>query len=427
MLRGLAALLATVAAVGACTEDLDTRAACPALCPNQDVTLRDTIIDAVVLDTTLPNYPGKGAEAVLLVASQGSTLDTRAVVRFDSLIRTFSRSATDTGVAITSLSTSRLRVSVDTANSVLTAPFTVSAYDVDTPDVDPSDAAVLAAFDAAAPLGSVSYASKKAVLGDTISIPLDPARIAAKLSGGKRIRLGIRVSSAAPARLRLQATNAASAGLAPTLFYDPTDSTDAISALVVLPTSAAPAASPTLGFNARDYTVTAAGGAGAVARDELGVGGLPARRVYMRFAIPPSILDSTTIVRAQLLLTQRPAPDVGVSSVSLVPMLAIAGRDVTDPARAALIALGPEVASLGLSAVTLDPTASGLRTVEVGGVLRGWRAPIYNQTPRALVLRVADEGFQPGQLRFYSSEATNPSVRPRLRVTYVPLVTFGLP
>jgi len=74
-LIAVVALVATVALLGACTEDLDTKAACPSLCPNQDVTLRDTILDAVALDTTLPNYPGKGGEAYLLVASQG-TLDT---------------------------------------------------------------------------------------------------------------------------------------------------------------------------------------------------------------------------------------------------------------------------------------------------------------------------------------------------------------
>jgi hypothetical protein len=425
-MRGLA-LLAAVAVLGACTEDLETKAACPSLCPNQDVTLRDTIVSAVVLDTTLSNYPGKGAESFLFVASQGSVLDTRAVVRFDSLLRKFDRSATDTGVAITSVTRARVRFSVDTTNSVLTAPFTVNVYDVDTPAVDPSDAAVLAAFDAGQLLGSVTFASKSAILGDTISIPLDPAKVAEKITGGKRIRVGVRVASSAPARLRLYATSGSTAGLTPALFYDPTDSTDAIAPLVVTTASFAPAASTTLEFNARDYTIAAVGGAGPVASDEIAVGALPARRVYMRFAIPSYILDSTTIVRAQLILSQRPAPNVGSSSVSLVPMLGIAGRDVTDPARAALIAIGPEVASLGLTAVALDPTASGLRTVEVGSIVRGWRASLYDTTPRAMVLRVGNEGYEPGELRFYSSEAADPNVRPRLSITYVPQVTFGLP
>ena len=62
-----------------------------------------------------------------------------------------------------------------------------------------------------------------------------------------------------------------------------------------------------------------------------------------------------------------------------------------------------------------------------GAVVRGWRAPVYDVTPRALVLRVADEGYEPGELRFYSSEAADPALRPRLRITYVPRVTFGQP
>jgi hypothetical protein len=108
-------------------------------------------------------------------------------------------------------------------------------------------------------------------------------------------------------------------------------------------------------------------------------------------------------------------------------MLGLAGPNITDPGRAALIAIGPEVTTLGLAALPLDPTSSGVRTLELGNVVRGWRGAIYDRTPRALVLRVGDEGFEPGELRFYSSEAADPNLRPRLSITYVPQVTFGLP
>ena len=426
-LRGLAVALAAVAVLGACTEDLSTKAACPSLCPNQDVALRDTTISAVVLDTTLPNFPAKGSESFLLVASDGSALDTRAVARFDSLVRTFNRSATDTNVAITSLSRAKVRFAVDTAKSVLTAPVTISVYDVDTPEIDPSDAAVLAAFTAEHLLGTTTIASKGAITGDSISVALDPAKVLAKVTGNQRVRLGVRVTSSAPTRLRLYGTTGAAAGLTPALVYDPTDSTDAIGPLIIGTRSLAPAAASALEFNMRDYTVVAAGGAAPLASDELAVGALPARRVYMRFDIPPSLLDSTTIVRASLLLTQRPSPGVNRSAVTLVPMLGLAGRDITDPSRAALVALGPEISSLGLSTLALNPGDAGARLVELASVVRGWRAPVYDVTPRALVLRVADEGYEPGELRFYSSEAADPALRPRLRITYVPRVTFGQP
>ena len=425
--RRLAPLaLALVAlASAACTETLDTSAACPALCPNQDVTLRDTTIDAVVLDTTLSNFPAKGAEDVLLVASHGAALDTRAVLRFDTLPRTFNRSATEINVPITSLTTARVRFSVDTGGSVLSAPVTVSLYDVDTPELDPTDAASLALFTEDRLLGSRTLASK-AEIGDTLRVSLDPAKVGAKVSGGQRLRLGVRVSSAAPVELRLIATTTSAPGSAPVLTVDPTDSTDAVVPLATGTSSAASAASPTLQFNARDYLLVAAGQQ-PVPSDALVVGGLPARRVYMRFDIPAALLDSATIVRASLLLTQRPSAGVNpTTGVPLVPMISLAGRDITDLARAALVVAGPETIS-GLASVTLNPGEQGLRIVELASIIPGWRSDIYDVNPRAIVLRVGGEGFVPGELRFYSTEATDPTVRPRLRINYVPRVTFGVP
>src|SRR6202020_1498068 len=40
----------------------------------------------------------------------------------------------------------------------------------------------------------------------------------------------------------------------------------------------------------------------------INVGGNPGRRAYLRFNIPSHIVDSSTIVRATLILTQRPIP-----------------------------------------------------------------------------------------------------------------------
>jgi hypothetical protein len=45
---------------------------------------------------------------------------------------------------------------------------------------------------------------------------------------------------------------------------------------------------------------------------------------------------------------------------------------------------------------------------------------------RALVLRAAAEGAQAGEIRFYSNEA-RADLRPRLRISYIPRVQFGIP
>jgi hypothetical protein len=437
------ALAAGVA--GACTEDVDSSAACPALCPKETVALRDTTLDIVRVDTvggrvdttfvvsidsTLAPFPARGSEPLLLVSNRGAELDARTVVRFDSLVRTFDRSSTETGVAITSLVGAGVRFSVDTAGSTLTAPFTVNVYDVDTPDADPGDAQLLPLFTAERLLGSRTFAAK-ADVKDSLKVGLDAARIAAKLSAGQRIRLGVQLTSNAPTTLRLVASGATASNSDPMLSYDPTDTTDAVKAIVIAPRSSAPADVPSVAANLSDYTVVASAPP-ALERDALVVGGIPARRTYLRFAIPAALLDSTTVVRATLLLTQRPSsgPDP-TAAVTVSSGVVIASGDVRDIGRATSVAtnvLSTGGGTFQLPTLDAKPGESGVREFDIASVVRYyWKTSLVHDNPRALVLRLNNEGVVPGELRFYSNEAVDRAVRPRLKLTYIPRTEFGVP
>ena len=82
--------LPLVAALGACTEDLQTGGTCPVLCPGQEIVIRDTVLEGiVVLDTNLIGFPFQGSEDPLVLAAWTDTLDIRVVTRFDSLTRQF--------------------------------------------------------------------------------------------------------------------------------------------------------------------------------------------------------------------------------------------------------------------------------------------------------------------------------------------------
>src|SRR3954468_23995132 len=63
--RVLVALTATIA-IAACTETLDAGKSCPLLCPEQEIALRDTVIDAVSSDTTVLGIPPIGSETFLM-------------------------------------------------------------------------------------------------------------------------------------------------------------------------------------------------------------------------------------------------------------------------------------------------------------------------------------------------------------------------
>jgi hypothetical protein len=156
---------------------------------------------------------------------------------------------------------------------------------------------------------------------------------------------------------------------------------------------------------------------------DLIVGGLPARRTYLRFAVPSRFVDSVDVVRASLLLTQRPsgAADPLDTGVTIRPLAVLATNEVTDLIRASELATN----AVGLDTLRLNPTGTGVRALPVVNLVRAWRV-LPAGTPRALVLRSALEGAQAAEVRFYSIEAPA-GLRPRLRLSYVPRTNFGLP
>jgi hypothetical protein len=155
------------------------------------------------------------------------------------------------------------------------------------------------------------------------------------------------------------------------------------------------------------------------------VGGVPSRRAFLRFDIPSRIIDSSTVLRATLLLTQRPNRTIDVKdSVLVVPHLVVAGDEVTDVTRAAVL-LSP----FALDSLVIAPGDSGLREIEIVAALRTWAASGTGtlKPQRAVVLRSSREAFSPFEALFFSRDATDASVRPRLRVSYALRTSFGIP
>jgi hypothetical protein len=76
--------------------------------------------------------------------------------------------------------------------------------------------------------------------------------------------------------------------------------------------------------------------------------------------------------------------------------------------------------------VTFAPRDSGLKEVEIVNALRAWALPISKASQRAIVLRAGPEGMDPRFVSFFSSSAA-PNLRPRLRVSYSPVRSFGVP
>lgn len=418
-------LVALVLSLGlaACGEQLESGAACPALCSGQSLALRDTVVDGVVIDTTLSGFPPRGSSNLLMLANSGDTLDVRYIVRFDSLITTYATGTTP--IDITEIDSAHVRLTIEEELSRFTAPVVFEAYDVDSDAVDSVTTALLPLFTPDRLLGTLTVDS--AVLQDSVRIFLNDAVVLAKIQEKNRLRIGIRVRSVAPVRIAVLTANTASF---PILRYHPALADTTAGFITVLPRSGTPAGEPRIALDFTDYALVAAGQP-PLPPDVIGVGGARGRRIYIRFNLPASIIDSTTIVRATLILTQRPAPTYGFSdSVTIGPQVVIATREITDLSKAALITdtlPGRSPPSIfGLPFVRIPPASSAERSFDIANVARFWRSTTAEQVPQAIVLRSTSEGIWPAEVQFYSMEAAR-ALRPRLQITYLPRSEFGIP
>ena len=416
------ALLATVV-LGACGERLEGGAACPVLCSGESLALKDTVLDAIVLDSTLTGFPPRGSSNLLALVNSGDSIEVRYIVRFDSLpIRYITGSDT---VPITSVDSAFVRIAIEEGLSRFSGPVVFEAYDVDTTAVDSVTAALLPLFRPERLIGTLSVDS--AALKDSVRLFLNNDAVAAKITAGQRLRIGVRVTAAQPVRLAVLSANT---GSSPVLRFDPAPADTTIDFFSVPTRSQTPAGERRIALDFTDYNVVA-GGQLLLPADVIGVGGPRGRRTYFRFELPARITDSTTVIRASLILTQKPASTYGFAdSVTVAPQVVIATSEITDLYKAALITdtlPGNDPPSIfRLPARQMPPGASAERVFDVGEVVRFWRSTSADRVPQAIVLRSTLEGIAPAEAQFYSNEAAA-NLRPRLLITYLPRSEFGIP
>jgi hypothetical protein len=431
----LAIAAAGALAIHGCTEKLEGGRACPILCPDQDVELRDTLVAAVDLDTTLASYPAIGDELQLLLTSRGDTLETRIIIRYDTLPTTYRPPNSPTDAPIEMVDSARLAIRLQFPLRDSTKTMTIEAYDVDTTVTDDADtlaATMLPLFRPDRFLGSLTFkptdidGGEGASATDSIAlIPIDSAYVLAKIQAKARLRVGLLVRAAESAELVFR-----SATLRPQTLSFKVSSDPAVAPKSTGPYSATPA-ERFIANSLSDFVIVARKRPPDTPTEVLAIGGVPGRRGYLRFALPSGIVDSTSVVRATLLLTQYPnrLAAHGADSISLYPQPVSASDRVTDLAKAADL-LTPIFSSALRPVFRLDslrtaPYDSVAVAIEVIGVIQVWRAT-QDQTSRALVLRLPNEGIGPDELYFYSMEAAA-ALRPRLRIVYVPRLGIGLP
>lgn len=425
------AALALAGTLGACSEDLQTGGACPALCPGQGLVVRDTVINpAIVFDSNLVGFPLQGSEDPMLLADRPDTLDVRVVVRYDTLTRVFRRVNDDTLSQIDYIDSAYVTMFLIATNVPTPAQWFIDAYDVyDSTLVDTIPSAVLPLFTPGRFLGTYQ--------GDTaftdtlrVKVPIDTAYLRTLLNTeGRRLRVGFRVRAASSVQFNLRPVDT---GDGPVLTYQPASidttanpDTLARSRFTAQANSLFPRVPLVLGSDLADYQIVVQSPSELVP-NTFTVGGLPGSRAYLRFDLPMWLTDSVGVLRAQLELSQHPV--TGPSSNDTLRLdghLVVASGVVTDLRRAATILSGAGVYMQSTFLVAND--SSNVRLI-VNPLLRLWTTSNTTAArPTAIILRISDEGGTPTALRFHSLTATDPALRPRLRVSYVPAGILGQP
>jgi len=406
-------------ALGACSEQVTSSLGCPELCSDQSASLKDTVLtEAVVLDTTLMGYPQLGTTRDLSLVTRGDTADVRVVARFDTLPTQYVPPTPKPDSLIALVDSATMIFVVDTNFVRPTSAITIDAFDVDTTAVDTARSTLLPLFRPDRLIGSATF--QPVQVRDTLRLPLSNAALLAKIQSGSRLRVGLRLREGSFPTLRL-----AGSVFAPRVRFRVSTDTTVVPDTVYL-SSGTPAGDPTVASALTLYPVLGAGVLPPPPQELLAIGGIAGARTYLRFAIPPIVLDSVQVIRASLELTQKPPRYAGGSgdTLTLLTSAVLAGPLVTDvPTELSFLA---PFGTFTVDTLRVIPGQVMVRRIEIVNLVRAWRVVGAEKATRAIVLTVPQEGSSPGELNFYSSDAPA-DVRPRLRLTYVPRRGFGIP
>lgn len=394
-----------VALLASCGEDVlaPGNGTCPAYCPPERVSAIDSILaDNIERDTSVVGYvlPYEAGGLQLVSDSTAPVLkESRGVFRFLPFPDSVLVKAGDTIPApVTQVDSFSLQFAVRDRSLLqtglalvvyrlpLTVDSTTAFADLDPYFADSTQIAVI-------PVGD-------SLVDATVSVRLDPGVFPMFDQDGRRAAVGVVLRAPTGGVLTLGAVDGNDGAVLQRFMQVDSAGTDVARSDGKLPE-----------FDTFVGPPRAEPGPGI-----LRVGGSPSARALLRVNLPPRIADSSTIVRATLLLLPA-APVFGAPGDSLRIIAAGVGVDVG----AKSPVLGVSSDSLARRLATLPPGYTDTVRLDVTTLMVDWAGDPTR--PRTLVLRAIPEGNGFAELWFGSSAAG--AQRPLLEVTFVPPITLG--
>jgi hypothetical protein len=399
-MRGAAAVAAIVAT--GCQEDLFApgAGACPSFCPPEQIVAVDSLLlDGVVNDSSFSGYvlPGEAGGAQLVADTGGVLPTSRAVIRFNPFSERLLLAAGDTTTGpVIGIDSFDLRVPISLKGGT---GLELRFYRL------PATIEESVAFTALDPYFADSALVATLPIPDSLTGTSDTVRLAADAfptldADGRVAALGIELRAAERGYLVIGTLEGAAA--VSLMRHVQVDSAG-------VSVSRSEARLPAFDtFVAPDQP--------AVPGDVLRVGGSPSRRTLLRFSLPPRILDSSTVVRATLILVPT-QPAVGAPGDTLY--LLAQGIAVDVGAKSPLIAVGQDVVGPLLGKVLVG-SADTVR-LDLTDLVLAWASD--STMPHSVMVRAVPEGNAFAEAFFGSTGGAGN--RPALQITFVPPLTLG--
>lgn len=388
-MRRLLGAVLVVAGLAGCRERLTVPGQCPDQCPGGLMTIRDTTIEAIEgADSAFVGYVGFHDAPGLLLTNDSAVGIAHAVVAFDSLPSTIVVGGVEYQYTLDSVIVS---LGITSRDTLVRSP-KLLLYQL-APGVDSTltFAELDGLFQAGTPVDTL-VVPDSVVQGELNKTYKDDelAKLTIPEEHDGFLTLGIRLEAdtATGVRLGSRLTEGFSPAVAFFVTINVTDDSTEVQFATPAPL----------------YTGTVRNTTPLLDPDLLTVGGLPAARSIIRFALPPAVAQGGSLLRATLELTPA-RPFYGLL------------RDPTlMDVRAVVVDLGFKSVPISTSAASaaLPISGEGVFTVEVGGIVNIWR--LEPLVPRIFYLSIDPEGQAFGEPVFLSTRS--PTGRPRLRLTY---------
>lgn len=399
-MRKAAFAAACAALILGCKESVVAPGSCPSLCPSADVDLVDTVLTGVDTSDLAVRGFFTPFDASVLIAADLDSLKSVALLSYQRRPDTWPLPGDTITIPIGAVDSVVVEVRLVQRDTLATNLWLL-LYRL------PAD------FDSSAGYASLSALLVDSMLVDSIevkdsvrtglltkSVPIGKVTPAAEDSGV--VALGVAVRADNKTAVTLSSSEALGGASRMRWFVHGPTAADTLRHTFN--------ESPTLDFFATDP-------APSTPASVLAVGNLPSSRSLIRLDLPAYLLDSSTIVRATLVLS---------------PVRPATGRP-SDPftvqARPVIRDFGAKSSALSDSSVVgqaiVTPGDSTPIELDIGGMLRFWASESGDSLPRTILLLTLPESATIGEISV--GDRTTGALAPRLLVTYIKPYQFGVP